>query len=958
METTKWPKGQYDKKLGVWIPQRILDLDNLSPTEKIILSMIRHYDLKTQADGCFLSNEHIARKVNVKVNTVQCSLNKLARSGYIARSNQRRLNRHLVYLFFIPEEGDAKSGKFDADGQRIIALPKGFHVTKEKPLKEKRHKAKIKAPASPSLSSAANDTPMTAKERVERLRGLVDDARRECGDLFNDDAVASDAELKRLLSSISEQFKDDAPGGADNLNSLSFSQPPREAFFCPENERFTEGVAGVAECHPGHGGGEENRRCHWLINSVVDYDGNAENPEISQGNIDERQYLGTLSPSIIIDERQYFEGKNIDERQYFRGAEDAQNIDERQYLEAGKDGKIHIEIHVDGEENVEKIVFLSAVKLMNINNRIDFSQFFPTVLIKDLKKEEYKKEYKEKKSENVESGFFKPEAQVVKDADDERGLSPSPDGDSSFVNSFSFSFTPHQGIILKDGSNIETNNTDSEKPETLETSPCQQKEVLPCERADDDIEDKHETEPNVPADLLACDYFDDLARVASLFSMTNKEPEIDDGEDEDKDKDECDGKNDASIDIEAVSLPKNARCDKSSASTPKSDKTPKKSAKRVSKLNADEFMTFLPEHFTNPAMIQIVSDYIQMRSDIKKPLTANALKYTLPKFRTVKPEIFAACVLRSIQNSWQGIFLPKIDDHESALSDEIELYEQMREEMKAPETEAERLAREQAEQEKVRKRAEWQAKMQKDIDDNYNNLIRKADQVRREEEMRVAYRNEHHNIRQELIKSSLAEQGIDYDMKKNGTILPIDVPFRFHFTPDCLKVFHKMELFEQVAYERETRVVYREAKKIELSQRQREGATDGIYKLENGDLMLAPAVERQIWDCIVAVGNERKKDSTFKASQPERQNRDYVDYVNDTLMRAKVLIAIPEVCRDVLTLEKIEAHWREASFGADCMFIGTDFKTDASVMQKYVDDLIADHVPGYVPDHVPEEGRQ
>lgn len=945
MKKTK-TKGHYDSKLGVWIPQRILDLDDLSPTEKIILSMIRHYDLKSQSGGCFVSNDHVADKVNVRVNTVQRSLNKLARAGYIARTSRLRSTRYLIYLFFIPEEGDADTGKFDSIGRRIIDLPKGFNVIKESKPKEKPPKPPMAQPVeSPTTAVNATEsplrnittihTPSDAKERIARLSSLIVDARRECEELFNDGDVASDAELKCLLSSISEQFKDDVVTESGNVNSLSFSQSSRNLFLCPQSKHHTDCVASDIEAVADDvenaknriGEDAENNRDYWRADSVVNYDGSAENHGFTQGNMDERPYFNTFAPSM-----------NMDERPYFDGVSSSQKVDERPYFDGSKSERKGIEICVDEDENVEKITFLSTTKLKEIHNFVDFFPLFPTVLIKVLKKDKYKKNIKKKNGGNNDESFHKPERQIISEPAEDKRLSQSPVGDSSylFFNSISNASLMNHDDNSQDATDIENDKADKTENSNVkvETEPSQQKTVFDDESSGDDGAN-NSIKRNVPPDLTRQDSSDKGARKAeqALFILDET--------------DESNGNNDAKASAEAVSLPKNERLPKDSVTTPKTDKAPQKRTKRGSSLSADGFMKELPENYRNPAMRQIISDYLQMRIDIKKPMTASALRYTLPKFKDCKPEVFAACVLRSIQNSWQGIFLPKSDDYESALHDDIEMYRQIVKDTKLPETAEERAIREKAERERQRAREEMHAKMERDKEEGFKRFLQKADEAIAKTERKVKHRKKHHDIRQALIKSSLAEQGIEYEGAAK-TIIPVGVPFKFHFTPNVMEEIGTVELYEQLACDLEQTALTEEAIKIEMAQRKREAVEQGLPEPTDEEVALSSAEKYRIRGFLSSMGNRIRGSSDSAAhTHSSFQNREFVKFLEDNFMQGKVFITVPEMCREVVSLERVEKYWEDRVIMTKNIYLLENPGQATSSQMKNLHDLAANHIPDY-----------
>lgn len=65
---------------GIWIPSRIESRHDLSISEKVILSEIESF---TSNGKCFASNEHFARILGVKPDTVSRMISKLKRRGFV-----------------------------------------------------------------------------------------------------------------------------------------------------------------------------------------------------------------------------------------------------------------------------------------------------------------------------------------------------------------------------------------------------------------------------------------------------------------------------------------------------------------------------------------------------------------------------------------------------------------------------------------------------------------------------------------------------------------------------------------------------------------------------------------------------------------------------------------------------------------------------------------------------------
>ena len=67
---------------GIFIPVEILEMRELSPLDQILLSWIDALHCKEKG-GCFASNEYLAERLNVKVNTIVKAIIKLRKMGLI-----------------------------------------------------------------------------------------------------------------------------------------------------------------------------------------------------------------------------------------------------------------------------------------------------------------------------------------------------------------------------------------------------------------------------------------------------------------------------------------------------------------------------------------------------------------------------------------------------------------------------------------------------------------------------------------------------------------------------------------------------------------------------------------------------------------------------------------------------------------------------------------------------------
>lgn len=69
---------------GIWIPKNIYLNQNLSWTEKILLIEIDNLD---NDRGCFASNKHFAKFLNVKENTISIYIKHLKELGFIEQTS-------------------------------------------------------------------------------------------------------------------------------------------------------------------------------------------------------------------------------------------------------------------------------------------------------------------------------------------------------------------------------------------------------------------------------------------------------------------------------------------------------------------------------------------------------------------------------------------------------------------------------------------------------------------------------------------------------------------------------------------------------------------------------------------------------------------------------------------------------------------------------------------------------
>ena len=80
-------------KQGIWVPEVILQDSRLSPIEKLIGSLI--ISLDRGEEGCWASNQYLARMCLCSVTTVSTAISKLIKLGYIRRERFDGRRRYL-----------------------------------------------------------------------------------------------------------------------------------------------------------------------------------------------------------------------------------------------------------------------------------------------------------------------------------------------------------------------------------------------------------------------------------------------------------------------------------------------------------------------------------------------------------------------------------------------------------------------------------------------------------------------------------------------------------------------------------------------------------------------------------------------------------------------------------------------------------------------------------------------
>jgi hypothetical protein len=89
-----------EKEHGTWVPEHIDAMTNINAIDKLVLSSIRF--LNTLEEGCFISNDALAKKHGVGYGVVKRSLITLRRCGYIENVETSEKTRKIIYLLKDP----------------------------------------------------------------------------------------------------------------------------------------------------------------------------------------------------------------------------------------------------------------------------------------------------------------------------------------------------------------------------------------------------------------------------------------------------------------------------------------------------------------------------------------------------------------------------------------------------------------------------------------------------------------------------------------------------------------------------------------------------------------------------------------------------------------------------------------------------------------------------------------
>lgn len=95
---------------GVWIPKEVFLDDRLNAVEKIILVEIDSLDVE-DSEGCYASNEYLAKFCQCSVTKISTSISKLIKLGYIRVAKNDGRKRWLKSSLSKKESQDCKNNK-------------------------------------------------------------------------------------------------------------------------------------------------------------------------------------------------------------------------------------------------------------------------------------------------------------------------------------------------------------------------------------------------------------------------------------------------------------------------------------------------------------------------------------------------------------------------------------------------------------------------------------------------------------------------------------------------------------------------------------------------------------------------------------------------------------------------------------------------------------------------------
>ncbi|PJZ79249.1 helix-turn-helix domain-containing protein [Leptospira meyeri] len=128
-------------RTGIWIPREIECLEDLSVSEKYLLSEIRSLTL---AKGCFASNTYFAKLLGKKPDTISRMISKLKKRNYISQLSFDGRRRELSYCLGFPPKAEAETN-ITAPAQKSNAVSEISQVPFV-PITTKVHNISTKSP--------------------------------------------------------------------------------------------------------------------------------------------------------------------------------------------------------------------------------------------------------------------------------------------------------------------------------------------------------------------------------------------------------------------------------------------------------------------------------------------------------------------------------------------------------------------------------------------------------------------------------------------------------------------------------------------------------------------------------------------------------------------------------------------------------------------------------------------
>ena len=195
---------------GYFIPVEIMEIENLSWFEKILLSMVDSLHCK-QHGGCFASNEYLASKLKMKVISVRVALKNLRKAGLIedvSFNGRKRVIRTRMYEIAdqiknqnpsnITQGDNILSGRpiknYQAEGYKNISLPL---YSDNKGYKKEKRGGK---PPSANADSPPRSNSSSKEKTIERAQhvGTSDEEHQKLVELYGEEMTAKAYEVLSL----------------------------------------------------------------------------------------------------------------------------------------------------------------------------------------------------------------------------------------------------------------------------------------------------------------------------------------------------------------------------------------------------------------------------------------------------------------------------------------------------------------------------------------------------------------------------------------------------------------------------------------------------------------------------------------------------------------------------------------------------------------------------------------